>query len=111
MILELNRKKPFWISNIWITSGMFIFDYKDINKINNLPELFKIEIEWKQFSATINWDTKTPILLDTSNISYKCNRWEWREDLNWVSLAQIKLDIYIDDLLCWMIRTYKIKIL
>jgi len=105
MDLKFNNKKWMWTSNKWITSWMFEFEYENIESINSLPDLFKVEV-WEQiFSATINSDSPAPIVIDTNKISYKCKRWEWKTWLDWVTKCQVKLDIFIDDLLCWIIRS------
>jgi hypothetical protein len=111
MKIKLNNKKWLWISNKWITSWFFEFDYSDINKINNLPDLFKIEIWEAKFNCTINSDSPAPIIIETETIKFSCKRWQGKVWISWVQKAYIKLDIFIDDLISGLIRVEEITIL
>jgi uncharacterized protein YjdB len=110
MRLKLHSKKWFWTSNKDITSAFFEFDYSDIKKINALPELFKIDIWWFVTNASINNWSQTPIVIETEIWVSRFKEWEASFDLINPYLCMIKLDIYINDQVCWMIRIEELNI-
>lgn len=111
MILKINNKKPLWIWTKWITSWYFEFNYIDIESINKLPDLFKIKVSDLEFNCIVNTDSLAPIVIETETIKYNCKVGQGKAWLNWVRKSYIKLDIYIDDDLCGILRGNQIEVL
>jgi len=110
MKLKFNSKKWFWTKDQNITSWWFEFDYKDIDQINSLEELFKVNIWEFETNATINTTATNPIVVDTNAWTSRYKWWEADTTLNDILSCMIKLDVYINDQVCGMLRIEDITI-
>jgi len=110
MNIVFNNRKWMWTKEKWITSSWFIFTYEDIDKINELWSLFSIEIDWNKYDATISETALKPISVETENGTHKYKAWEADSTLNDVLECQIRLDIFINDIQSWILRTSEITL-
>jgi len=110
MKLQFNWSKWFWTKDKDVTSAWFEFDYEDIKEVNDISELFKIKIWDFETNATINKTAHNPIVIDTLSWVWRYKWWEADTTLIDVIWCMIKLDIYINDQVCWLLRIEEITI-
>lgn len=111
MKIEFNNKKWIWTVDIDTSSAWFIFDYEDIEKINELEDLFKVKISWEEYNAMINIGARNPISIKTASWEHKYSIWEADTTLIEVEICMIKLDIFIPDTVSWLMRVEHITII
>lgn len=110
MKLEFNSKKWIWTKETDVTSAWFIFDYSNIDDINKLDELTKIKIWDEIYNCIIsNWIAK-PISIETEQWTHKYKQWEADATLNNVEECSVKLDLFINDAISWLIRVESLSI-
>jgi len=110
MELRFNNRKWIWTNENCVSSVWLLFDYKDADIINNLSELFKLEIGWENFNATINKWTMNPISIQNDSWIYKYKIWWIDTTLLEVEESMIKIDIFINNAISWIIRDEKITL-
>ena len=114
MKLTFNNRKHIWTSDTNCSSCWFIFDYKDIETINKLSKdnsLFKLKVGDTECNATINQSSSNPISVETLTGTHKFKGWEAYVGFSDVTEVMIKIDVFIGDAICGLIRTENIKII
>lgn len=106
--VEFNERKHIGTTNKNVSSIWLNFDYSDLNKIRELPEVFKIRFGDFECNATINRDSKVAIETQKGTHRYPIDTLE--DNLEYVTESMVKVDVYIDDQVCWLIRCEEITI-
>lgn len=110
MELRFNSKKGIWTAENWVSSVWLLFEYEDADKINELPELFKLWISGETFNATVNKWSSNPISIQNESGTHKYKLWEADTNLLEVEECMIKMDIFISNAISWLIRDEKITL-
>ena len=106
--VKFNERKHISTANKWLSSIWLIFEYSDLERIKELPDVFKISLWDFICNATINRDSKVAIETQKWTHRYPIDTLDTK--LLEVTEAMLKVDIYIDDQVCWLIRVEDIII-
>lgn len=109
--LNFNEKKHIGTGSPGISSVWMKFEYADLSKIKQLPEVFKISLWDFECNAILNTDAKIAIETKKGRHTYPIDRLQHiEEDMNHVDESMIRVDIYIEDQVSWLIRCTEINI-
>lgn len=114
MQVKAHTKKWFGTKDSWTTSLWVEFNYSDLKEIMELPDIFYIYLstdeDTMQFKACINQESKKPIVIETEEDKYSFAKHNWRFDIQNPRLCLLKIDVFINDYVCWMLRSLTIHI-